>query len=901
MAERVRAGHAGAEGRIPSRTSGRSVFREVVLLAAFLIGFVLLLVHDDWLWRWDALMYDAALKRSSRPPNDAIVIVAIDEYSLDKLGRWPWPRRVHAQLIERLTVESPRVIGLDVILAEEDPADPAGDRSLARALAQNGRTVLPILVERPRLGGPLVETLPLPPFASSAGGLGHIHVPMDPDAIARRVFLEEGLGETRWPSFPVAMLRIAQPGRWEALPGLRRPRPRTSDAASRIWSRDSEVLIPFAGPPGHFTRIPYWDVLEGEYPERLFRDKLVVVGATAAGLSDWLPTPVSGSRQPMPGAELNANVLDALLAGVVIQPAADRWRYIINALLVLTVVLVYPFLTPRSGLLAAGGLVLASLGLSTGLLLGAHMWLPLAPAILAIVISYPLWSWRRLEYAMRFLRGESKSLRRERGQFQGARLLPVGESLRFAAAILPMRGWVVRDADAVRSSWGDPPERPATPPVRGVWSHHDNQSWATVCDEGRFWQLGITWETFDPGDPGDPGDVARGTLLDQIVHLYRADSPGSPRGALEVVQAQIEQLQEAARVLRATRDTVDKSLAQMTDGVVVANSLGHVVLANAKAEHHFGGPAPLGLVGRSLIDLGDRVETRNGTQWRHAVRDVLVNRAPVQLNGLHSDGTVLLISLAPLTDEREQMAGLIVNTSDITSLKESERRRAETLGFLSHDLRSPLISVLALLELARRKGRESNPAEMLARVKAHAERALRLTDEFLALAQAENNEELTREAVNLTAVATRAMEQAHAQAQSRQIALQQQFAVPEAWTAGDPDLLERAVVNLLTNALKYGPAQSTVKVRVGRGNGEVYCCVSDEGGGIAQADIPKIFNRFERVHQKSASPQSGLGLGLAFVKAVVERHGGRVEVTSAPGTGSQFCLHLPESDGASRS
>ncbi len=366
--------------------------------------FALALAHANWLYRWDLLFYDWNLAAWSRAPADDIVIVAIDEQSLRELGRWPWSRRTHAQLIRQLGAAGARAIALDIVFAEPDATDPAADAELAVALAENGRVVLPVLGEQNRLGGQLLETLPIPVLARAAAGMGHIDVELDPDSIARGVYLRAGLGVPYWPTLALALLELAaasDSAAARALPGQRAAA--ISPPSPYAWQRDYRILIPFAGPPGHFRRFSYNEVLRGGVEPAAFRDKFVLVGATAAGMGDALSTPVSGLAQPMSGVEFNANVLDALRRGLTIRPLHPSWSLPLTGLLVLLPLALYAVCPPRWTLPLAGLALLLTLAGSFALLHGAQRWFPPAAALLVQGLGYPLWSWRRLRRAVRSL------------------------------------------------------------------------------------------------------------------------------------------------------------------------------------------------------------------------------------------------------------------------------------------------------------------------------------------------------------------------------------------------------------------------------------------------------------------------------------------------------------------
>ena len=370
-------------------------------LFLFLPALAFVLLETDALDRWDWLIYDWNLQAWSREPPDDIVIVAIDEQSLRELGRWPWSRRIHARLIRKLGAAGPKGIALNIVFGEPDASDSGADAELATALAESGRVVLPALAEQDRVGGQLVETLPMPALAEAAAGIGHVDVELDADGIARSVFLRAGLGSPYWPTLALALLEVVDPGRRQILPGQRPAELRA--VSPYLWRRDYRVLVPFAGPPGHFRHFSYVAVLRDAVDAAAFRDKFVLVGATASGMGDAFPTPVSGMARLMPGVEFNANVIDALRRGLTIQPLHPLWSLALTGMLALIPLALYAVCPPRWTLPLAGLALLLALAISFGLLRGAHLWFPPATALLVQMLSYPLWSWERLLQLVRSL------------------------------------------------------------------------------------------------------------------------------------------------------------------------------------------------------------------------------------------------------------------------------------------------------------------------------------------------------------------------------------------------------------------------------------------------------------------------------------------------------------------
>ena len=186
------------------RTRGQQRRLEWSLLAAALLGLVAWLSTADSLSRMNHLVQDAGLRLLSRPAHPDIVIVAIDDPSIAAIGRWPWRRALHAELITRLSTQQPRAIGMDVLFNEEDLDYPADDLLLAEALRRSGRVVLPV-VRRGHGRAANLADLPWPAFAGAAAGLGHVHVAPDNDGVVRSLYLQEGPAAASWQHFSMAL------------------------------------------------------------------------------------------------------------------------------------------------------------------------------------------------------------------------------------------------------------------------------------------------------------------------------------------------------------------------------------------------------------------------------------------------------------------------------------------------------------------------------------------------------------------------------------------------------------------------------------------------------------------------------------------------------------------------
>lgn len=853
--------------------------------AIALLGLTLMLLYGDWLWRADKALYDANHRLLAREAGDEIVIVAIDEQSLATLGRWPWPRSLHAELINQLTTAGANTIIFDVIFAEPEASNPANDLALAAAMARHGRVILPLLVEQRQLGGQLLETLPLPLLGEVAAGIGHAHMELDADGIARGVYLKEGLGTPRWPHLTVAALQAMEPEQWQLLPGHRNPAP---DAGSpNILVRDHQVLVPFAGPPGHYPRISYAQVIEGRYLPGTFRGKTVLVGTTATGLGDVLPTPVSGFNQPMPGVEINANILDALRHHLAVEPLEGWSRALISLLIVMVPVLLFPLLTPRAALLTAAALLLATLGL-TALLIGRfHLWFPPAAVITPLLLAYPLWSWQRLEFASRFLTLELKRLRDEPALIQLPPITNLESVMGFVQQQMPLTGWAVLDGSgSCIAAWGQALTVPPPLPPRQWHSQRRGEWWLALEGGSQPWRLGVATGT------DAPPSAIQETLLLNLVQPWLPAHGQEPSSSLERFEVRVQAVQEAVTRMQAMRRFINDTLSQMADGVVVVNPLGQIVLINPKALTHFGLECDAQAVtGRSIIELLRSLDDERPQRWEQLLARALNSGEIAQSETRSAHGRDLLVQCAPLSLEM-QRSGLVINLSDITHLLDIERSRADTLRFLSHDLRAPLVSLLALADLAREEAQQIGREEMIGRVEEYARTTLDLADEFLNLSRIEGPIHLELREVEFTTVALNAIDAVWDQARRKGITLIEHLPEEPLFVMADAAALQRVLVNLLGNAIKYGPERSRVELALQIRDGEVECSVQDEGNGIAADEIGRLFERFYRTPGAIRSGIPGTGLGLAFVKAAMAKMGGDVSAASEPGQGARFTLRL---------
>lgn len=275
---------------------------------------------------WQAKLADKLFL--PRPPAEDIVILAIDDESLQAIGQWPWPRAVHGRALTFLASLQPRAVGYDVIFSEPSRLGASDDAALAAALKK-----LPMIL--PLEGAPLnlgpnqkflaedfITSLEI--FKQAAVGQGSVNVLADEDGVVRRLPLFiEGRGQ-KIPAFSLAMAYQAD----VSLPDKLGP----------------VLRLNFAGPPGTFRTVSFLDVYEQRALPEVFRDKLVLVGLTSQDLHDNQMTPFS-LGQAMAGVEIHANALDTLISGKFLREVSRYNVWLAIFLLSLAVALIFNFVS----------------------------------------------------------------------------------------------------------------------------------------------------------------------------------------------------------------------------------------------------------------------------------------------------------------------------------------------------------------------------------------------------------------------------------------------------------------------------------------------------------------------------------------------------------------------------
>lgn len=352
------------------------------------------------------------------------------------------------------------------------------------------------------------------------------------------------------------------------------------------------------------------------------------------------------------------------------------------------------------------------------------------------------------------------------------------------------------------------------------------------------------------------------------------------------------ELDERMRTVVRQHNEQKAVLASMVEGVLAVDTSEHIIRINRAAANLLG-VTPEEVQGRSLQEAIRKADLQR------FVSRALTTRDPVEGDiVIHGVETLYLQAHGTLLrGESDQELGALIVLNDVTRLRRLENVRRDFVANVSHELKTPITAIKGFVETLQEGAiREPDSAgQFLDIIVRQADRLNEIIDDLLILARIEQNSdegELPRTTMLLTTVVEAAVQACTRMADEKQIRIEQ-YCPAELSCRINAPLLEQALVNLLTNAIKYSHDQGRILIEALRTNTRITISVRDWGCGIDQIHLPRLFERFYRADKARSRKLGGTGLGLAIVKHIVQAHGGEVTVTSTPGQGSIFSLQLP--------
>jgi two-component system, OmpR family, phosphate regulon sensor histidine kinase PhoR len=387
------------------------------------------------------------------------------------------------------------------------------------------------------------------------------------------------------------------------------------------------------------------------------------------------------------------------------------------------------------------------------------------------------------------------------------------------------------------------------------------------------------------------GEVPAGTALAGFA-LIAAAMLAAAAGAEVIPAVSPRDEPPAARI---GDPLIEAVLAGLPDPVVALDGRGDVVALNARAAAvapalRPGEPISLGLRVPEVLDAIRRARASGSAQQVEFFERVPFDRwYEAIVTPILSDGLV-------------PKAGLVLLAfHDLTPLRRVEEMRADFVANASHELRTPLAALSGFIDTLKGPARDDPAARerFLAIMQVQADRMARLIDDLLSLSRIELSAHLRPDTqVDLGAIVRQVADSLQTLARDRDVEVKTTGAHSALLVPGDRDELIRVFENLVENALKYAASGKRVDIGLALaeapdGKREARVAVRDWGPGIAPEHLPRLTERFYRVDVSESRAQGGTGLGLALVKHILNRHGGRLTIESVLGQGATFTAHLP--------
>lgn len=374
----------------------------------------------------------------------------------------------------------------------------------------------------------------------------------------------------------------------------------------------------------------------------------------------------------------------------------------------------------------------------------------------------------------------------------------------------------------------------------------------------------------------------------EILQTLEAEDSAVP----EELGDSVKELRKKVSRLETDKARLSVLLGAMSEAVVMLDGLERILVANPMAEKLLGLTTPY-----SKRRLGEVTQMKRLTD---IVSDVLWRQTAtiteVDWPASHNDIRHLWVSVAPITSDDKDPAGVVVVMYDVTRLRRLERVRRDFVANVSHELRTPIATIQSSAETLLMDGMDVGPigVEFVETIHRQSGRMGQIVEDLLTLSRLEAaGEELAMQNVEILVVAQDVLERFCPVAQKNGVSLE--IEVPEDLppVQAEPRALQQILANLVENGLKYTPEGGQVIIRATRRDSDVVITVEDNGIGISPEHVHRVFERFYRVDTGRSREVGGTGLGLAIAKHLVRRLGGDIVLESQPQKGSKFKFWLP--------
>ncbi|MGM0472149.1 MAG: two-component system histidine kinase PnpS [Bacillota bacterium] len=356
-----------------------------------------------------------------------------------------------------------------------------------------------------------------------------------------------------------------------------------------------------------------------------------------------------------------------------------------------------------------------------------------------------------------------------------------------------------------------------------------------------------------------------------------------------------DELEAKINEISQKKKRIEAIVTGMGDGLIAVDQSGRVILFNPAAEYLFQ------INEQKTLDKSVLEVTRN-----HKLHQILMSAVEEdqdrteEIETIYPEQKNIRVHVTPIQSKEDGQEGAVAVLRDITEVRKLEQMRTEFVGNVSHELKTPLTSIKGYVEtlLVEDDLEPSILDNFLEIIKDEADRLEQLITDLLDLSQLESNVSALDQGntVDLNQVVEKVLTTIVPKADSKQIDLKVDTPAQISPVRGNRSQIERLYINLVDNAIKYTPEGGQVQVKIYEEQDKVWTKIIDDGIGIPEEDLARIFERFYRVDKTRSRKLGGTGLGLSIVKHILENHQGEIEVESEVDEGTKFTFYLLKAD-----
>lgn len=354
----------------------------------------------------------------------------------------------------------------------------------------------------------------------------------------------------------------------------------------------------------------------------------------------------------------------------------------------------------------------------------------------------------------------------------------------------------------------------------------------------------------------------------------------------DVLGVMTTELKEKLSEVSTQKNQIETILLHMTDGIIAFNMEGEIILINPAAKKFLSirpeditfddifGKFKLGINMEKIIYL----ENWTSTEQRIQVEDKYMN-----------------VFFAPFKNETDRPNGVIAVIQDITEHVRLDNMQKEFVADVSHELKTPITSIMGYADtLLEGEYDKETQEKFLNVIASEARRMARLVTDLLTLSRYDNNKKRTRkESFDLGELVKKCQDKLAIEIKKKNHNVNCFVTADVPPVYADKDDIERVVLNILTNSIKYTPEGGEIKIYVGFVYNDAYIKIFDNGIGIPEEDLSRIFERFYRVDKARTREMGGTGLGLSIAKEILDKNGGSIDIKSTVGQGTEVVIRIP--------